>query len=132
MDEEHNCIYTFEGYDSSFNQSTIVHERPECTCTEWGKEKDRESKFLSCLDRKSDETVRNQAGNWGVETSSGRVVKSSKKVTKGLEEVLSDGVTERGYVLTNISISIIIQGRKAIWDGFKAKIWQALKGIRTP
>jgi len=123
---------TFEGYDSSFNQSTIVHKRPECTCTERGKEKDRDSKFFSCLYRKSHETVRNQAGNWGVETSSGRLVKSSKKFAKGLEAVLCDGVTKRGYVLTDITISISIQGRKPIWDAFKAKIWKALNSTRTP
>ena len=55
------------------------------------------------------------------------MVKSGKKVTKGLKEVLSERVTKRGYVLTDI----IIQGRKAIWDGFEAKIRKLIKGVGT-
>lgn len=51
-------IDTFEGYDSSINQSAIVHKTPECSCTERRKEKDRDSKFMSSLYRKSDEAIR--------------------------------------------------------------------------
>lgn len=86
----------------------------------------REAKLLGSLEGERHNPIRDYARHrrdvWDT------VFKLRKKATKRDYAVLGGGFTKRWYVLSGISIS----GRKAIRDGLKLEIRQAIEGVGTP